>query len=368
VGFILEIQLRRVADQFRQAAFDGSWGDALGGAASLCGGHAAELIGLGPALTRPLYQPHNIDTELLPLLAELGGGNPARNARIRAGLAAPILRSLTEEDFPDVDAVLRSELYVELFRPQDIFFNLQTTLMRSASGVIGLTVIHSERRGAANPAERRTFDAITPAAQEAVRLQLTLEGRGAEILRGSLENLGVAAFICNGAGRVAAMTPEAERLVEAGAHLVLKERVLRPADPQHGANFAAALSRAAERVLPASAPSEMPLRAPGDGALIVCQVASLPIGDFPFGFDAAVMVVARVPRDPMKLSPLLQATFGLTAAEAGIALGLSRGLSIEEIAQERATSLWTVRTQLRSACAKLGVSRQAELVAKLGQL
>lgn len=81
-----------------------------------------------------------------------------------------------------------------------------------------------------------------------------------------------------------------------------------------------------------------------------------------------MLVVARIPRDPGNLTPLLQAAYGLTAAEAGIALGLSQGLSIEQIAQERATSLWTVRTQLRSACAKLGVSRQAELVAKLGQL
>jgi DNA-binding NarL/FixJ family response regulator len=126
--------------------------------------------------------------------------------------------------------------------------------------------------------------------------------------------------------------------------------------------------RAADRNFPTSAPAELVLRAPADGALLACQVVSLPVRDFQFGFDASVMVVARTPRDPARLTPVLQSGYGLTAAEVGIALGLARGLCIEQIAEERATSLWTVRTQLRSACAKLGVSRQAELVAKLTRL
>jgi DNA-binding CsgD family transcriptional regulator len=282
-------------------------------------------------------------------------------------LSAPILRSLTEADFIDVEAALRSDLY-DLFRRYNIFYNIQSTLMRSPSGVVGFTVIHSERRGVATAEERQVFDALSPLAQEAVRLQLTLEGRGASVLRGSLENLGVAAFICNSAGRVAALTPQAERLAVEGAHLIVKDKVLRPANPQHGPDFAAALRRAAERILPATPPTEMLLRAPQDGALMVCQVASLPRQEFAFGFDAATLVVARVPRDPAKLTPLLQMGYGLTPAEAGIALALARGLSLEAIAQERTTSLWTVRTQLRAACAKLGVSRQAELVARLAEL
>ncbi|CAN7520159.1 helix-turn-helix transcriptional regulator [Phenylobacterium sp. LjRoot219] len=365
---VAEAQLLAAAEGFRRAAFDGSWEQALSGAAELCGGHAAELIGIGPTATMPFNRSVNIDPAGYAPFIEQHGADPARNARVRAGLKAPILRSLTEADFGEVEAVLRSDLYVNHFRPYDIFYNIQATLMRSPTGVIGFTVIHSERRGVANADERQVFDLISPLAQEAVRLQLTLEGRGADVLRGSLENLGAAAFICDGAGRVSAMTAEAERLVAQGAHLVLKDKVLRPAHAPHGPDFSAALLRAADRMLPAAAPTELLLRSPDDGALVVCQVASLPVNEFAFGFDAAVMVVVRTPRDPTKLTPLLQGGYGLTTAEAGIALGLAQGLSLEEIAQERATSLWTVRTQLRAACAKLGVSRQAELVAKLGQL
>jgi len=318
-------------------------------------------------LARPIYRVHNLDLAAMPRFAELGGDDPARNARVRAGLQAPVLRTLTEADFPDREEVLRSELYVDHFRRYDIFYNLQTTLMRSESGVLGLTVIHSERRGVATAEERRRFSAITPVAQEAARLQLTLEGRGAAILSGSLDNLGAAAFICNGEGRVSTMTAEAERLVAEGTHLELKDRILRATDPQRAGEFAAAVARASSRALPAAPTAEVALRS-ADGAMVVCQIASLPVGDFAFGFEQSVMVVVRTPRDPARLTPLLQTGFGLTAAEAGVALGLAQGLSIDEIARERATSLWTVRTQLRSACAKLGVSRQAELVARLAQL
>lgn len=54
---------------------------------------------------------------------------------------------------------------------------------------------------------------------------------------------------------------------------------------------------------------------------------------------------------------------GLTAAEAAIARGLGEGLTVAQLAANREVSVHTVRTQLKAAMAKLGVRRQAELVA-----
>lgn len=42
-------------------------------------------------------------------------------------------------------------------------------------------------------------------------------------------------------------------------------------------------------------------------------------------------------------------------------MGVAEGLALEAIAQKHRTSVLTVRSQLKSACAKIGVSRQAEL-------
>lgn len=60
--------------------------------------------------------------------------------------------------------------------------------------------------------------------------------------------------------------------------------------------------------------------------------------------------------------PALRELFGLGAAEAEIACAIARGLDPEAIATLRSTSLATVRSQLKSITAKMGCSRQTEIV------
>jgi DNA-binding CsgD family transcriptional regulator len=63
----------------------------------------------------------------------------------------------------------------------------------------------------------------------------------------------------------------------------------------------------------------------------------------------------------------LCSNFGLTAAEAYIALGLARGETLGSIATLRGTSVATARTQLKSVFSKLGAHRQSQLVALLSR-
>ena len=58
---------------------------------------------------------------------------------------------------------------------------------------------------------------------------------------------------------------------------------------------------------------------------------------------------------------------GFTSAETDIALQLARGQSTEAIAQHRKVAVGTVRAQIKSMLAKLGVSRQVEFVARLNE-
>jgi DNA-binding CsgD family transcriptional regulator len=61
----------------------------------------------------------------------------------------------------------------------------------------------------------------------------------------------------------------------------------------------------------------------------------------------------------------LRAEFGLTKAEARLALRLAEGASVASAAQDFAVKLTTIRSQLQQVFAKTGTSRQAELVALL---
>lgn len=58
----------------------------------------------------------------------------------------------------------------------------------------------------------------------------------------------------------------------------------------------------------------------------------------------------------------LKQLFGLTPAEARIALSLSNGCTISEIARATSLSRNTIRTQLRSIFVKMGVKRQSALI------
>ena len=68
------------------------------------------------------------------------------------------------------------------------------------------------------------------------------------------------------------------------------------------------------------------------------------------------------------LAERMKALFRLGPAEADIAIQLARGSDIQEIAVVPGVTINTIRTQLASAMVKVGVRRQAELVAAVAGL
>jgi DNA-binding CsgD family transcriptional regulator len=76
--------------------------------------------------------------------------------------------------------------------------------------------------------------------------------------------------------------------------------------------------------------------------------------------------------DPEQARPhsagLLRQVFQLTPAEIRLLALLQQGLSIKETSSELEVSLHTVRTQLKSMFAKLGIRRQADLFRVIGQI
>ena len=82
----------------------------------------------------------------------------------------------------------------------------------------------------------------------------------------------------------------------------------------------------------------------------------------------ALVLITDPANNPVLAGQALQQLFGLTAAEASVALALAAGRSAEEIAAERAVSLPTVRTQLRQMLAKTGALHLRDLVRLLASL
>ncbi len=78
---------------------------------------------------------------------------------------------------------------------------------------------------------------------------------------------------------------------------------------------------------------------------------------------------SSIPRAPRPARPdLLRLTFGLTRAEAALALRLLAGHGLPSAAAELGVSHSTARTHLRAIFRKTGTNRQAELARLLARL
>lgn len=108
----------------------------------------------------------------------------------------------------------------------------------------------------------------------------------------------------------------------------------------------------------------------GGGAFFLLVAPLAPGVRTGLGLRGAEILVLITSSDgaPMPPAARIARLFGLSVAEADIALALSAGERAEEIAERRGVRLSTVRTQLSAILAKTGTARQAELVRLIGAL
>ena len=135
-----------------------------------------------------------------------------------------------------------------------------------------------------------------------------------------------------------------------------------------GAEFATAVARATGAAGQPAGSRLAVESASGDRrvpvSVLPLPAAARPIADAAQGPSA--LVVFRDPSKPSQLCPdQLRAIWGLTPAEAELALDLLKGASAIEHAERRGVTENTVRTHMAALKSKVGVSRMTELVAVL---
>ena len=188
-------------------------------------------------------------------------------------------------------------------------------------------------------------------------------------MRGALETLSIPAFVCGRNGAVQAYTTSAEEILRNESGLWLRHHFLRATRDDEDRALNDAIEKAARGLAHPGAPAVTAVLVHGadDGkAPIVLDVMSLPSVAMEFSSAPRVVVVARGSRGgDARRAALLQGVYGFTSAETDVALQLARGQSTEAIAQLRKVAAGTVRAQIKSMLAKLGVGRQVELVARL---
>jgi DNA-binding CsgD family transcriptional regulator len=195
-----------------------------------------------------------------------------------------------------------------------------------------------------------------------VRERLRLADVGAGFA--ALDALAIGAVICDRAGRILFANRAAEAAAAGGAGIVLGD-ARRGIGALHGEETKALAYLIAD-VVDGGAGGGTTLSGE-DGARLFVLVAPLPsrLADEP----GRVLVTMR----PAAAAPtfgceILVRLFGLTPAEAALALALFAGRSVAEIMEGRGVTENTVRTQLASILRKTDTANQRDLVRLIGLL
>ncbi len=352
-----------LGERFALAAVDGNeWPGALRAMAEMTGSSYGQLIGFVPGEVAFNWI-NDLDEDQKWRFIEQERGDPEINVRVRASLTDQPFVIRSESDYRAVGPGAGFDFYRELCDAYDIPNGCQTKLLDGNEGFIGLALNRTRSDGETDADDRALFAAIAPHVRTAVKMQLALEDRGSALLSGALEHVGLPIFICNEAGQVKGKTSEAEALLSAGRFRLLDGRIGLP-HPRDDAALLQALARRHRQPIECDA---LIVRSHGTQMPMIVDICRLPAQPLRLHNASQLLVIVRSGGRWHKAAPgLLRTVFGLSAAETAVALTLVSGNTREQIAAARGTSIQTVKAQLKSIFAKLGVTREAELVAMLG--
>lgn len=193
------------------------------------------------------------------------------------------------------------------------------------------------------------------------RSKLKTIDRERQIIEAAFDGLGTSIIMLTRDGHLCFANGAARRILERGDGLVLRGNRLYPANAEDSLPFFQSLSR----VGTTQASRTVSILISRDGrSPYLLSLSTTGVDE-----DAYVMVVSQDPDHiDDSLVSRMRDLFGLGVAEAQIACALSDGHDIEAIAALRATSVGTVRNQLKSITAKMNCCRQSEVVAIIRSL
>ena len=215
-------------------------------------------------------------------------------------------------------------------------------------------------------AQLDTIGRLLPHIRQTVRVQQTLAGAGAlgASLTQLLETAGTGVIQLDPRGRIVAANDRARDVLRTGDGLFNKDGFLFAGAPQDNDDLQGLLSRALPPFGARGAGGSMIVRRPDALTPLVLHVHPVggPEEDHPAWPVAALVLVVDF-ASGFRIDPAVAAAaLDLTAMESRVAVLLARGMSVGEIAQATGRKESTIRSHVKHAFAKHGLSRQAELV------
>ncbi len=293
-------------------------------------------------------------------------------------LSFPLQKVVPATHVVGLDTVLKSAFYNEWMVPQGIpADHLGVLLGKDEFGGTCFGVNPQEKSFRKNPEQyARMLSLLAPHLWRALRISRTLglNSLSRDAFAGGLDGLGLPAFVLDANARILAVNALGEQVLSAGQVLTSNRNgELKAAANPVNDKLTAAIKSAAAGALTAPLPLRLEV---GDPPCVrVGWIMSVGrnldqakgplarLGEHWGSFGAAFLVLTESALDSDIPAELIEAVFGLSAAEARLVKALIDGRTLQEHAATSGVTINTVRSQLYSVFAKTGATRQSQLVA-----
>jgi DNA-binding CsgD family transcriptional regulator/PAS domain-containing protein len=292
---------------------------------------------------------------------------------------AAVGRAQPSESLVHPETLRKTRFYNEWVRPQeDIGTGAGVTLYRDARHFVRLSCNVRYRDGQRlQPDVVATLDLLAPHLRRSLAISRQLHGqRLASEGVATVESLPGAVFLLDGEGRVRHANRRAETArLQAEFFCYARTGRLILKDPDADRSLKRAIHAIANRdhlnlvgtmMLCGSCPGqtiEATIAPFPPGMDDPSNIANCSLEDPPIAILCVALPAATATLDPGELAQ----QFGLTPAEAGLALALFEGGTLRSYADRRRVSVQTVRKQLNIVFGKTGTGQQSQLVALLAR-
>ena len=285
-----------------------------------------------------------------------------RNFLWQGTCTLPIGQLFSFETVMAREEFVRTEFFNEWWKPQGMVRSLGTNLLVEGSLSVVATVYRPASRPDFDTADTAKLRGLVPHLQRAMQLRSRLgqaEQEHAD-LRVALAALDKPALLVDRNARVLFANPHAERLIADQALRVSRRGCLTADAAAEAAQVQRVVFDALEH---GGAGGRIPLRR-SSGRPVTLLVSPLHASVSTFARRAALILVDDP--DQVALRPpeiaTLRAAYGLTNAEAKLALALAAGLKLRETADLLGITFSTARAHLAHVFQKVDVTTQSQLV------
>lgn len=196
----------------------------------------------------------------------------------------------------------------------------------------------------------------------AIRGRLVATGIKADGLAAMMEALGAAMLLVARNGRLLHHNGAAGEIIARSGALAVRQGQLVGTSPLAERLLRQMIARALAPSGSEAAAAALPC--PDGGRLELTSIGVAAGG----GHRHAMLIAANPWRQDGSVEQRLRAFYNLSPGEAALAIAIAEGATAAEIADKRGVALATVRTQIKNIAAKLGCSRQSEIVARVKAL